>query len=498
MKLFVCLLMSLSFGFCKKANSENLKSPDGILSLDFNINEKGEPQYKLDYKGKAVIKNSKLGLELKDDAALMDGFSVCHVDTLTNDDTWKPVLGENKSIRNYYKEMLITLHQAKTDRCIKIRFRLFNDGLGFRYEFPSQKNLNYFIVKEEHTQFAMSGNHKAFWIPGDYDTQEYNYTESRLFEIRGLMKDAITPNASQTPFSPTGVQTALQMKSDDGLYINIHEAALKDYSCMNLNLDDRNYIFESWLTPDAIGNKAYMQTSSVTPWRTVIVSDDARDILASKITLNLNDPCAYEDTSWINPIKYVGVWWEMITGKSGWCYRWDFPSVKLGVTDYKKAKSKGMHGANSDNVKRYIDFASSNGFSQVLVEGWNEGWEDWTTSKDDVFDFVSPYPDFNVKELNSYANERGVKLMMHHETSSSVRNYERRMDKAYQFMTDNGYTAVKSGYVGNIMPRGEHHFGQWMVNHYHYAVKNAAEYKLCVNAHEAIRTTGLCRTYPNL
>ena len=359
--------------------------------------------------------------------------------------------------------------------------------------------MNYFVIKEERSQFAMTGDHKAFWIPGDYDTQEYDYTESRLSEIRGLMKEAITPNSSQTPFSPTGVQTALMMKTDDGLYINLHEAALIDYACMHLNLDDKNMVFESWLTPDVNGDKGYMQTPCHTPWRTIIVSDDARDILASRITLNLNEPCKIEDTSWIKPVKYVGVWWEMITNKGSWAYTDDVASVKLGETDYTKTKPNGKHSANNENVKRYIDFAAEHGFDQVLVEGWNQGWEDWFgCSKDYVFDFVTPYPDFDVKMLNEYAASKGVKLMMHHETSSSVRNYERHMDKAYQFMVDNGYNSVKSGYVGDIIPRGEYHYGQWINNHYLHAVKKAADYKIMVNAHEAVRPTGICRTYPNL
>ena len=467
--------------------------------LNFSVNSQGEPVYELFYKGKAVIKPSKLGLELKNDPGLMNGFTLADTQTSTFDETWEPVWGEVKQIRNHYNEMAVTLDQKAQDRNIIIRFRLFDDGLGFRYEFPLQKNLNYFVIKEERTQFAMTGDHKAFWIPGDYDTQEYDFTESKLSEIRGLMKSAITGNASQTQFSPTGVQTSLQMKTADGLYINLHEAALVDYSCMHLNLDDKNLIFESWLTPDAVGDKGYMQAPCKSPWRTVIVSDDARDILASKLTLNLNEPCAYEDVSWIKPVKYVGVWWEMIAGKSTWAYTDDLPSVKLGETDYSKTKPNGRHGANNENVKRYIDFAAAHGFDQVLVEGWNEGWEDWFGhSKDYVFDFVTPYPDFDVKMLNAYAKSKGVKLMMHHETSSSVRNYERHMDKAYRFMVDNGYNAVKSGYVGDIIPRGEHHYGQWMNNHYLYAVKKAADYKICVNGHEAVRPTGLCRTYPNL
>ena len=492
-----CFLLVLSMS--SAAMAESITSPNGQLQLNFSVNSQGEPVYELFYEGKAVIKPSKLGLELKNDPGLMNGFTLADTQTSTFDETWEPVWGEVKQIRNHYNEMAVTLDQKAQDRNIIIRFRLFDDGLGFRYEFPLQKNLNYFVIKEERTQFAMTGDHKAFWIPGDYDTQEYDFTESKLSEICGLMKSAITGNASQTQFSPTGVQTSLQMKTADGLYINLHEAALVDYSCMHLNLDDKNLIFESWLTPDAVGDKGYMQAPCKSPWRTVIVSDDARDILASKLTLNLNEPCAYEDVSWIKPVKYVGVWWEMIAGKSTWAYTDDLPSVKLGETDYSKTKPNGRHGANNENVKRYIDFAAAHGFDQVLVEGWNEGWEDWFGhSKDYVFDFVTPYPDFDVKMLNAYAKSKGVKLMMHHETSSSVRNYERHMDKAYRFMVDNGYNAVKSGYVGDIIPRGEHHYGQWMNNHYLYAVKKAADYKICVNGHEAVRPTGLCRTYPNL
>ena len=491
MALFLC-----ATGMLK---AQNLTSPNGELQLNFSVNAQGEPVYELFYKGRAVLKPSKLGLELKDDPGLMNGFTIANVETAAFDETWEPVWGEERQIRNHYNEMAVTLNQKAQERNMVVRFRLFDDGLGFRYEFPLQENLNYFVIKEEHTQFAMTGDHTAFWIPGDYDTQEYDYTESKLSEIRGLMKGAITPNSSQTPFSETGVQTALQLKTADGLYINLHEAALVDYSCMHLNLDDKNFIFESWLTPDAVGDKGYLQAPCTSPWRTVIVSDDARDILASRITLNLNEPCAYDDVSWIKPVKYVGVWWELIAGKSTWAYTDELPSVKLGVLDYSKTKPNGRHGANNEHVKKYIDFAAANGLDQVLVEGWNEGWEDWFgKSKDYVFDFVSPYPDFDVKMLNQYAHSKGVKLMMHHETSASVRNYERHMDLAYRFMVDNGYNAVKSGYVGNIIPRGEHHYGQWMNNHYLYAVKKAADYKIMVNAHEAVRPTGLCRTYPNL
>ena len=494
--ILVCATALMCSGWL--ANAEEVKSPNGNVVLNADVKD-GVPVYCLDYKQKPVIKESRLGLELKDGKNLMDGFTLVKTETAAFDETWKPVWGEESEIRNHYNELTLTLNQASTDRTIRLRFRVFDDGLGFRYEFPQQKNLNYFVIKEEKSQFAMAGDHTAFWIPGDYDTQEYDYTTSRLSEIRGKMDEAITPNMSQTPFSPTGVQTALMMKTDDGLYINLHEAALVDYSCMHLNLDDKNMVFESWLTPDAQGDKGYMQTPCQSPWRTVIVSDDARDILASRITLNLNEPCAYEDVSWIKPVKYMGVWWEMITGMGTWAYTNDVPSVRLGVTDYSKLKPNGTHSANTKRVKEYLDFAGANGFDGLLVEGWNEGWEDWSgMSKDYVFDFVTPYPDFDVDEIRRYAASKGVEMIMHHETSSSVRNYERHMDKAYQFMVDNGYHAVKSGYVGNIIPRGEHHYGQWMVDHYLYAVKKAAEYKIMVNAHEAVRPTGLCRTYPNL
>lgn len=482
------------------------------------MQQNGVPTYELSYKGKQVIKPSKLGLELFGEhekvefgteikreqnsnpkTSLYSNFIVDKTETTTFDETWQPVWGEEKEIRNHYNELAVTLKQEETNRFMIIRFRLFDDGLGFRYEFPQQNELRYFRIKEECTQFAMTGDHTAWWIPGDYDTQEYDYTKSRLSEIRKYMEGSITDNLSQTSFSPTGVQTSLQLKTDDGIYINLHEAALINYACMHLNLDDKNMIFESWLTPDAMGVKGYMQSPCTSPWRTVIVSDDARDILASRITLNLNEPCKIEDTSWIKPCKYIGVWWEMITGKSDWSYTWDFPSIQLGVTDYTKAKPHGRHGANTKHVKEYIDFASEHGFDGVLVEGWNEGWEDWFgNSKDFVFDFVTPYPDFDVDEIRDYAKSKGVYMVMHHETSSSIRNYERHMDKAYQFMNDNGYPAVKSGYVGDIVPRGENHYSQWIVNHYQYAIEKAADYKIMVNAHEAVRPTGVCRTWPNL
>ena len=498
--LYAALFFFMGF---QNSNSQQLRSPNGNFIMEFALQNDGTPTYNLTYKGKIVVKPSKLGLELKEDKnikkSLLNDFTIIDKKTSSFDETWKPVWGEVASIRNQYNELAITLNQNETDRQMVIRFRLFNDGLGFRYEFPTQKNLVYFVIKEERTQFAMTGDHTAFWMPGDYDTQEYDYTTSKLSEIRGLFLKAKNRNLSQPPFSLTGVQTSLMLKTNDGLYINLHEAALINYSCMHLNLDDKNMILESWLTPDANGDKGYMQAPAHSPWRTIIVSDDAREILASKMTLNLNDSCKIEDTSWIKPIKYVGVWWEMITGKSTWRYTDELPSVQLGITDYSKVKPNGKHGAKKENVKKYIDFAATNGFDAVLVEGWNEGWEDWLgRSKDYVFDFVTPYPDFDVKEIHEYAKSKGVKMIMHHETSGSVRNYERHMDKAYQFMKENGYDVVKSGYVGNILPRGENHYNQWIVNHYQYAIEKAAEYKIMVNAHEAVRPTGICRTYPNL
>ena len=498
------LFKSLSLAFClactTSAFAEQLfSSPDGNLKMNFSLSSEGRPTYALYYKGKTVIKPSGLGFMLKNSDQLFEKFKMTAVTNDSLNETWQPVWGEESVIRNHYNEVLVDLRQADTNRLMSIRFRLFNDGLGFRYEFPQQRELSYFVITDECTEFAMSGDMTAYWIPGDYDTQEYDYTRSRLSEIRGLMEKSISDNLSQTSYSPTGVQTSLMLKTDDGLYINLHEAALVNYPAMHLNLDDKNYVFKSWLTPDVNGEMAYMQSACYTPWRTIIVSDDARDILASRITLNLNEPCKLKDTSWIFPTKYIGVWWEMITGKSDWSYTWDFPNIHLGKTDYTHAKPHGRHGATTKKVKRYIDFAAEHGFDAVLVEGWNIGWEDWFGNfKEDVFDFVTPYPDFNLPEIRDYAKSRGIKMIMHHETSGAVRNYERRMDQAYQFMVDNGYKAVKSGYVGDIIPKGEHHYTQRMVNHYQYAVEKAADYKIMVNAHEAVRPTGLCRTWPNL
>ena len=492
------LIVSALLFSALNVDADVVTSPNGIVSIDFQL-KNGIPTYKVDYKGKPVIKESRLGLELRDGKNLMDGFEQLNATTSTFDETWQPVWGEVKEIRNHYNELLAELKQPSTDRYMNIRFRVYDDGVGFRYEFPQQKNLVYFVIKEEHSQFAMTGDHTAWWIPGDYDTQEYDYTESKLSEIRSLLSNAVTSNASQTVFSPTGVQTSLQMKTDEGLYINLHEAALVNYSCMHLNLDDKNMVFESWLTPDADGFKGRLQTPCHSPWRTVMVSDDACDILSSHLILNLNEPCKIEDTSWIKPVKYMGVWWEMIAGGKPWSYTNDIPSVKLGETDYRKVKSNVTHSANNANVKKYIDFAAKHGFDQLLVEGWNVGWEDWFgNQKDYVFDFVTPYPDFDIEQLNRYAHDKGIRLMMHHETSGSSRNYERYLEQAYQLMNKYGYTAVKSGYVGNILPYGEHHYGQWMNNHYLYCVVEAAKHKIMVNAHEAVRPTGLCRTYPNL
>ena len=489
-------------------SAQEVKSPGGQVTVKFYL-ESGRPTYEMSYKNRAVVKPSHLGLELAKDkhaskgmreTSLMDGFEIKDTKTSTFDETWKPVWGEVAKVRNHYNELAVTLDQPATKREMIIRFRVYDEGMGLRYEFPQQDSLVYFVIKDEHTQFAMTGDHTAWWLPGDYDTQEQETQESKLSEIRSRFHDAVNwNNSSVAVFSPTGVQTALQMKTQDGLYINIHEAACVDYATMHLNLDDKNFVFESWLTPDATGMKGYMQTPCQTPWRTVMVSDDARTMLSSKMIYNLNEPCKIDDTSWIHPTKYCGVWWEMIVGKSAWNYTDEYPSVKLDQIDWTKVKPNGRHAANTANVKKYIDFAAANGLQEVLVEGWNVGWEDWANHwKDYVFDFVTPYPDFDIKYLNDYAHSKGVKLLMHHETSSSTQNYERHLPQAFALMEKYGYDAIKGGYVGDIIPRGDHHFSQPMNNHYLYVVKEAAKHHIMVNQHEAVRPTGLCRTYPNL
>ena len=493
----IIFLMSIFAAHLTMAQQQS--SPDGSVMLSFSLKSDGTPSYKVTYKNKPVINESTLGFTLKKADPLTNNFKVVDTKKSTFKETWKPVWGEESEILNHYNELLVSLEQNNTNRKMNIRFRVYNEGVGFRYEFPSQKELTYFVVEEELSQFAMTGDHTAWWIPGDYDTQEYDYMESKLSEIRGLMKEAVTENVSQFAFSPTGVQTSLMMKTKDGLYINLHEAALVDYSLMNLNLDDKTFVFQSWLTPDAKGDKGYLMAPCHSPWRTIMVSDDARKILASRLILNLNEPCAIADTSWIKPVKYVGVWWEMITGKNSWSYTNDLPTIDLNTVDYSKTKPNGTHGANNEEVRKYIDFAAKHGFDQVLVEGWNIGWEDWFGNKKDyVFDFVTPYPDFDLKALNEYAHSKGVKLMMHHETSGSTRNYERHMKAAYELMNKYGYNSVKSGYVGDILPVGEHHYSQSTINHYLYAIKEAAKHKIMVNAHEAVRPTGICRTYPNM
>lgn len=501
--LFSALLLPLSVA------AQTVSSPNGAISVSFSLADGGRPTYEMTYKGRPVVKPSHLGLELAKDkhatngfaeTSLMDGFTESHSEVSSFDETWKPVWGETATIRNHYNELLVSLSQDHTGRQMNIRFRVYDDGMGLRYEFPQQDSLVYFIVKEEHTQFAMTGDHTAWWLPGDYDTQEQETQESRLSEIRARFHDAVNwSNSSVANFSETGVQTSLQMKSQDGLYINIHEAALVNYPAMHLNLDDKHMVLESWLTPDATGNKAYVQVPFNTPWRTVMVSDDARDMLSSNLILNLNEPCKIEDTSWIHTTKYCGVWWEMIVGKSSWNYTDDLPSVDIYKVDWKHVRPNGRHAANTENVKRYIDFAAKNGLQEVLVEGWNIGWEDWANRwKWDVFDFVTPYPDFDIQYLNEYAHSKGVKLMMHHETSSSTINYERHLEDALNLMNRYGYDAVKTGYVGDIIPRGDFHFSQSMVNHYQYVVEQAAKHHVMVNGHEAVRPTGLCRTWPNL
>ena len=522
-----------------------LSSPDGKLGLAFEVVD-GVPTYSLFRNGNPVVRPSRMGftLEWRDDLA--HAFVLKDKQYSSFDETWEPVWGEEARIRNHYNEMLVTLEQPigsvasmdhsteKRPTVMQIRFRLYNEGLGFRYEFPDLLPANLypgniynalvcFWFKEELTEFAMTGDHTAWWIPGDYDTQEYNYTQSRLSEIRTLW-DVSHKNGGWpwTAFSKTGVQTAIQMKTDDGLYINIHEAATLDFPTLHLEYMDelstnpwdtmssvprlnltsksqKSHTFRAWLCPDATGYKGRIQAPCTTPWRTIMVCEKATDVLASRLILNLNEPCAIEDVSWIHPVKYMGVWWEMISGKSTWNYTDDFPSVKLGQTDYVHATPNGTHGANNANVRRYIDFAAAHGFDGLLIEGWNIGWEDWYgKQKEFVFDFLTPYPDFDLPALNQYAHEKGIRLIMHHESSASTVNYERWMEQAYTLMNQYGYNAVKGGYVGTIIPFGEGHYSQPINNHYHYAVVEAAKHHIMVNSHEAVRPTGLCRTWPNM
>lgn len=527
--LVFCLLSLSAAFFCPLSAIEKVESPSLNLTAYFDVQD-GRPVYWLLCKGDTVIRPSHLGLALRGEkgrtgfsefneesnspkdgltgeagltsnsvSGLMNGFVMTGSERYIRDSWWEPVWGEERRIHDSYHEMLITLKQPEKDRYIQIQFRLYDDGLGFRYIFPQQKNLNYFVIEEEHTEFVMPGDITAYWIPGDYDTQEYEYTRCRLSEIRGIQEKTSKANLSTTNFSTTGVQTPVLLKTNSGKWLNIHEAALIDYSCMHLNLDESTMTFTSWLTPDIDGTKGHIQTDAVSPWRVIMVGETAKDILASRIVLNLNDPCKIEDTSWIKPMKYVGVWWEMIAGMRDWSYTWDFPSIHIGKTDYSKAKPHGRHGATTENVKKYIDFAARYGFDGVLVEGWNVGWEDWFgNEKDFVYDFVTPYPDFDVEGIHDYAKSKGVKMIMHHETSGAIRNYERWLDTAYQFMKKYEYPAVKSGYVGNILPIGEHHYSQFMNNHYQYCLEKAAKYHIMVNAHEAVRPTGICRTWPNL
>lgn len=517
---FAAIILASCTAVDTNVEQYGLTSPDGNLSLKVSLDSKGSVSYALDYKDSPVVLPSRLGYEFRGDLNVSDiridgteitkedkhpsvdfsnGFEVLDVAYDEFDETWEPVWGEESEIRNHYKEMSVSLHHKPTDRTMTVRFRLFDDGLGFRYEFPDSSNPEYFVIKEELTEFAMAVDYRAFWIPGDYDTQEYEYTESRISEIPKLLPAQLLPNPYHCPYSTNAVQTSLQMVSDEGIYVNIHEAALVDYPCMHLEINPKTLTFRASLTPDALGWKGNMQTPCKSPWRTVQVTDDACAQLASRMILNLNEPCAYEDVSWIHPVKYIGVWWEMISGRGSWSYTGDVRPVDLETVDYSAMPRSERHCANTENVRRYIDFAAEHGFDEVLVEGWNVGWEDWESfSKEYVYDFVTPYPDFDIVGLNAYAASNGVRLMMHNETSSAVRNYERHMDAAYDLMSKYGYDAVKSGYVGQIYPRGEHHYGQWMNNHYLYAIKKAAEHHIMVNAHEAVRPTGLCRTYPNM
>lgn len=475
--------------------AQNVSSPSKTISLSFKLSSDGKPTYSVSYKTKPILKESTLGIAIKESKSLEANFRIDSIGQKSFNETWQPVLGEQSNIKNSYNEMTIALSQPSTDRRINIIFRVFDEGIAFRYEFPKQKNLNYFIISDEKSQFNLAGNHKTFWIPGDYDSQEYAYNETKLSEIDNSKLDLNNGIGVKTIASSFRVQSPLMMKSADGIYINVFEAAVVNYPIMHLDVDTKNFGLTSNLVPNAIGDKAYLQAPCVSPWRTIMMSDDAREIVSSKMILNLNEPSKIEDTSWIKPMKYVGVWWEMHVGKSTWDYA---GSQNAQNAADGSLKPSGKHGATTENTKRYIDFAAKNGFDGVLVEGWNVGWEDWFGNwKEEVFDFTTPYPDYNLKEINDYAKSKGVKMIMHHETSGSVANYERHLDRALNLMKEYGYPAAKSGYVGRIIPRGEFHDGQTMVNHFNFVARRFADYKLMVNSHESSRPTGYSRTYPN-
>jgi glucan 1,4-alpha-glucosidase len=488
----IVVLITVTFAHSSYADRLiNINSPNGNIQLGLNNRDNGDLIYRLFYKNKKAVEPSGLGFRFKSPELLLTRFEIIKIDSSAADESWKPVWGEQSSIRNHYKQLVLQLRdKSGSGILMTVIFRVFNDGMGFRYLFPKQDKLNHFIVADELTQFAMNGDHMTFWIPGDYDTNEYSYYTTRLSEVDATGGGKAQEITAKTFFEKNAVQTPLMMKSADGLYINIHEAALVNYPAMNLVVDKPAYTFNAHLVPDAVGNKAYLQTPVATPWRTIVVSDKATEILVSRIILNLNEPSKIKDPSWIRPQKFVGVWWEMHVGKSSW----DYSGGQVG----SQQSAKVPHGANTANVKRYIDFAAKNGIQAVLVEGWNTGWEDWFGQwKEDVFDFVTPYPDFNVTELAAYAKSKGVKIIMHHETSASVTNYERWMDTAYRFMKRYGYNSVKTGYVGRIIPRAEHHDGQWMIRHYERVAKKTADYQIMVDMHEPVRSTGLHRTYPN-
>jgi len=489
--------LSLIILFCSflSISAQQIQSPSKNISVDFSMTSQGEPTYQVTYKDKEVIKSSKLGISLKDGVSLTKNFAIENSEISTFDENWTPVLGEESSIRNHYNQMIFHLKQNATNKKLDIVFKVYDEGVAFRYEFPMEKSVNYFVISDENTEFKLTGDHNTFWLPGDYDSQEYNYNETKISEIDISKINRENGIALQTVENNFRVQSPLMMKSADGLYINIFEAAVINYPVMHLDVDTKSFGLTSNLVPNATGDKAYLRTPSTTPWRTIMISDDARDIVGSKMILNLNEPSKIEDTSWIKPMKYVGIWWEMHVGKSTWDYAGSQNAQNAGTGNMIPT---GKHGATTENTKYYIDFAAKHGFEGVLVEGWNVGWEDWFGNwKEDVFDFTTPYSDFDIAEVNKYAKSKGVKMIMHHETSGSVGNYERHLDRAMDLMKKYDYPAVKSGYVGRIIPRGEFHDGQAMVNHFNFVAQRMAANKLMVNSHESSRPTGYSRTYPN-